>query len=504
MLFVVFGITNVSASYDNSYPLLDGYGSINVEQYDPDYISLFPPKKSRTRLHQTFKIKTNVWLTLAPEARTVGPQLAYVKDKVTKNEQNYMRLIFGYILQKAHQLAFEDYYSTCENQEDVDNNGAECKTPMNYTYFAFLVGALTVPYHESYLNHFRINDSEKNCDSRSNTLKNAQNRTVRSIFNEKYKDEENSFEILPSCDYFFPDESTLQVVSSAKMFDLGIMQMNAFYHKDAINPHNYLNIYNFIDIGLNYYYNGDGNNGFNYIRQKIHARYKRCSFRTSPFSSHKGSTPNFLYGLIRGSWHRYNLGSPTAENVCTFSTNSGKSKSFRRSLNAVIKNNSSLYHTYLPEGSDERRALNEIVYNFRAAFSSGKAKKERNYYINKVLKTDYSPSSKFYASTQLLQQSERYEKYQNVERKTTSASSVPSSSIGVVNGTDGGVGNLRKSPSGYADLIKEYKKGSQFIIHGKKILPSGSVWYEVSPWPESSPMDRLKKKGWIWGRAIDI
>lgn len=295
------------------------------------------------------------FFTLNPRIKTTGA--VYSGDSEAYVKEVFRRLVF-----QADLIARDAFY-----------NAEESQLGYNYTYYTFLILALSVPYHESRLNHLRITSGDK-CVKTVNNLSNFKSsEQVQKIFKQILKNY-NPDPIVPDCQFIEKTETVTQALVSVTN-DIGMMQINVRFHPTALRPEIYLNLDSFIGYGLKYLFDGNGHRGFVDIRD----------------ISNKGSYPCLWpngrldhSNLIRGTWARYNSGS----DICRFanpkSEHALKDKGFAGSLEQITKLNgdATFYHQYLTPGSLERAAFDEMTANFR---NIGKKKPEQNSALNKLL-----------------------------------------------------------------------------------------------------------------------
>ncbi|MCB9061301.1 MAG: hypothetical protein H6622_07255 [Halobacteriovoraceae bacterium] len=200
------------------------------------------------------------------------------KGPVYENGQadDYVRRIFGLILQEAHNIAKDRYEKNSEEE--------------NRIYYSFLLSALSIPHHESGLAHFKRSQIEaikkdskdilksshydpkehSACHELSNTLG---NRTGFEVIDFLYEDE-----IIPKCSRDMFGKSMFQLMKSPfNHKDWTIMQLYIKYHPASrytnltnkrIRPQDmsrdsqdltkkiFFNTRNSINYGLNYIYEG--------------------------------------------------------------------------------------------------------------------------------------------------------------------------------------------------------------------------------------------------------
>lgn len=332
------------------------------------YSLLVPFSHANEKIEYPSAVKLNLfrWFSITKDIEPIGPILGH------QNGEEYTKVIFTRLIKKAHELAY-DYYEEGNDQ--------------NYTYYSFLVAALTVPLHESRINHFR-EAYGKDCNDSINQLNHkGLSESIVKRFHSKYRDEYGHYGVLfPNCRYFDKDDNIIQVAGSNDFSDYGIMQLNNRFHEHTTYPEYLFNLYASIDYGLNYLFSGktpsrSGTGGFRYIRANVNKRYQECNFSTSPYPKGRDS---IYYSLIRASWDRYNQGGMDVEEVCRFKLHpkSGHVVNFKRTLDSIVLTENSVYHKYLKPGTVERAALDEIVQNFKSAFIH---KKEVNSNLRSIL-----------------------------------------------------------------------------------------------------------------------
>ena len=156
------------------------------------------------------------WFTLSQDIQPIGPIL---KDG---NSAEYTQTIFRKIINTADKIAQEVY-------EEGKND--------NYTYYSFLIAALTVPYHESTLNQFRERYGQHCTDIYNQLNHNKIPNVANSLLKDNYR---NKYPIIfPDCRYFSFEEKVIQVMGSNYYSDYGKMQLYYLIHSHTVQTENY-------------------------------------------------------------------------------------------------------------------------------------------------------------------------------------------------------------------------------------------------------------------------
>ncbi len=303
------------------------------------------------------------YLTFSPDVKAVGPVVG------VGSYEDYYRLIFRHIVQVADSKIHDDPVL-----------GYRPGANDNFSYYTFLLLALAIPQHESRGIHFRKTAGDTCHQSANNlsliTLK------AREVLRPTYRDPLRP--LLPDCRYLQSTKSVDQMLF-APSGDLGIMQMNARYHPAEMDPTILMNVYRSIDAGVDFIWSGYDqlddakqsggipcirpNNPFAYGFLKNDSRYSAARF----------SKPAVWLSLAGASWsHSYN-----GQSLCSFNVMNASNRGFYRDFMSLL-NGSSLYHTYIPKGTVERAALDEMVHNFQGMFARQPVP-ERNAALKQVL-----------------------------------------------------------------------------------------------------------------------
>ena len=218
--------------------------------------------------------------TVASNIDVVGPVLGRESD------EKYVSEIFSHIISAADDLVRDDYY--VDGKHD------------NYTYYAFLVGALTVPHHESMLGHFRYRYGDT-CSDEINQVKhkNASSR-LQKIINEEYRNDYGERGVVfPNCNYLDSQSKYVQALGSTDFSDFGIMQLNYRSHRHTLYPEYFLNLYNSVDYGVRYFFSAKtpswgGAGGFKQLRSIISKKgnLTGCNVKSAPY---KNGRTTFYY-----------------------------------------------------------------------------------------------------------------------------------------------------------------------------------------------------------------
>lgn len=305
------------------------------------------------------------YLTFTPDVKAIGPLF---DDGPL---QNYFELIFRHIIRQADaKIHYQPLW------------GYKAGSNRNYSYYTFLVLALAIVQHESRGIHFRQADGQ-NCSQISNSLAGFGGRRefgpeTRAVLAPIYRNPLRP--LIPDCRYVKAAPNVEQMIY-AKSGDIGIMQMNARFHPGAMDPTILLNVYRSIDAGIDYIWSG-----YQELRDKLMSPEFSCIRPTNPFPyrfSEGYSKPAIWASLAVTDWSYTYNGQP----LCDVSRPNAQ---FYDDLMSIVRNDSSIWHKYLPEGSVERDALNEIVANFRAAFSRQMVP-ERHSALDKILESSSTP-----------------------------------------------------------------------------------------------------------------
>ena len=323
---------------------------------------IFAPKLRPIYVNPNALLRYDKFLTFTPDVKVIGPIFG------EGSLQYYYELIFRHIIQQADlKIHNEPAW------------GYQAGSNKNFSYYAFLVLALAIVQHESSGVHFRQMAGDK-CDSRANALRDIWPND-RWVLAPIYRDPLSP--LIPDCRYVKNPSGADQILLDAPTGDLGIMQMNARYHPAAMDPTVLMNVYRSIDAGMNVMWTG-----FEMLRDQLMSPSLRCIRPTDPFrtkfSKDSGlSKPAIWANLDVEAWsHSYN-GQP----LCDVSPSNVR---FYDDLMSIVRDNSSIWHRYLPKGSLERAALDEIVANFRAAFSK-RLVSEHNSALKKILSSSGTP-----------------------------------------------------------------------------------------------------------------
>lgn len=307
------------------------------------------------------------YFAISPQHKMVGPVFS------DRNSSQYVAEVFGLLIQAADSMASEFY------KDNFDDN---------FTYWSFLVAALAVPHHESKLMHAHLarkGGSLPICSPELNELKGISSPSMLPVLKREYRQDTDP--IFPNCSVIQERDQVEQVlISAVNRRDIGLMQLNAPTFAEAMMPNIYLNLYNTVRFGMYHLYSK-----FKDVRMN-HSRYP-CLSPSNPYAHIKNTRPASFYNLIRGVWGGgYNIGNTLRDSICRFANaqhpDAQKDANFKKHLDALVVHGTSIFHKYLPDNSLERKALDEIVYNFRAAFTA-EVEKERHDNVRAIVQKDY-------------------------------------------------------------------------------------------------------------------
>lgn len=301
---------------------------------------------------------SNLYFTVAPDVTTVGPMYT------EQTEGEYVQETFKNLLQQSHEVA-RDFHSS-------DNSA----------YYTFLVLSLAVPHHESQLTHFRLTEPT-NCNQANNQLTSLRRPQVRSKMQVLYRSPKS--QIFPNCKAVQKEDQIKQVILSGNKDDVGIMQLNPYFHQETVKPYYYLNMPMSAEYGFQYL-----KGMFNEIYFQADSKYAKCLDTSHPLQL-RGTRPtktilsklNRKLNAVRGIWASYNQGNTLTDSVCRIKSRELADKRFLETILAMVVHHTSIYDQYLPKGSVEALAFQELIQNF---VNGGEEKREN---IDKLLEEVY-------------------------------------------------------------------------------------------------------------------
>jgi hypothetical protein len=256
-----------------------------------------------------------IFFTLGNQVQVKGP--VYQARGGVSDAVQYLGELTGLVLAEADRLA--SFWLEEGNPE---------------SYVSFLVGALTVPLHESRLQHYRRLDREQGrCVEAMNSgasLAKAGSRAVQ-LFRSTAK--QGAAPIMPDCATFRADEPALQLLGSFDALSTGLMQINYVAHPDYLPNGDFLSIPKTIRRGLEQYMLG----------------FKALVERPDSFDCVKGARDGEIdYAkVIRGAWSgAYNSGN--LKQSCRFTSQTNRwarsnDVPFARELGSVIDAKAGFY-----------------------------------------------------------------------------------------------------------------------------------------------------------------
>lgn len=296
----------------------------------------------------------SIFFTLNPRAKTSGP------IQTNDSGDDYVNSIFRVLVQQGHQSA-QEYWEAGDER----------------AYFSFLLGALSVPYHESNLQHFRkLNYLGSNCVSELNNgadLKQAGAYLYR-IFRKYFKG--STSPVVPNCEAFSSNQGAVQLLSSYDRYSVGLMQVALNWHMDGyVTTGAYLSVASTAQFGLGLF-----KTGFDRIYR---ASFEYPCLTKNPIR--RGDPVNYV-SLVRGAWAgAFNSGD--VGQTCRFDDRSSTWRQsnddpFYREIQSLLYGGS-LYHQKLTGTSF--LAFREIIDGVM-----GRAADHR--YLSQILGSRYSPT----------------------------------------------------------------------------------------------------------------
>jgi hypothetical protein len=274
-----------------------------------------------------------LFFSLSPTAAVSGP-LSH-----PGNDGAYVSDLFGVILRSADALA-HPYLTQGDHR----------------AYYAFLLGSLVVPYHESSLVHFRaVEPLGKRCIASLNAGAPLRKTPELSrVFTRYFK--QGAAPLVPNCSQLSPTQGTVQLLSSSDYYSNGIMQVAINWHEDGyVATGAFLRIPDTLTYGLQIFHRG-------FDAVYWNAKSYPCLKRTGGAA---GDPVNYK-NLIRGAWAGvYNSGNLSS--TCRFenarSPWRNNDVSFLSHLDAILTEGKSPFSRYM--GGLERAAFDELLTNFR-------------------------------------------------------------------------------------------------------------------------------------------
>lgn len=307
-------------------------------------------KTSKTANFGFNRHSDKIYFSLAPDVQVLGPVLG-IHAKTDKTEvQTYISWLFRELIRTADELI-----------RDQGEFGYNSESNYNYSYFSFLVLAMAVPHHESGLMHFRANEGNE-CSVKANEFTASKSPRTKKVMIERYRDAATP--LMPDCRFLKGIPSVTQLLNSNNFDDVGVMQINPGYHPSALEPAVLLKAKEFISYGLKYLFSG-----YMKVRSDLakSADYYHCSMTYDPYKIPGKTKPMIFFNSLRATWaSKYNSGNP--KEICRFVESNEYDDAFAKTLRSIVVGNTSIFHQYLPEGSLERNAFQEILNNYKRIF----------------------------------------------------------------------------------------------------------------------------------------
>jgi hypothetical protein len=328
-------------------------------------------------------------------------------------------------------------------------------------YVSFLMGALTVPLHESGLQHFRKLDHERGrCSEGMNAgavLRKAGQRAI-ALFSKVAKS--GTAPIVPDCTTFKAADPALQLVGSSDALSTGLMQINYLAHPDYLPNGDFLNVLKTVRTGLTQYLKG------------FKALVERPDEFTCVRGAHAGEI-NYA-NVIRGAWAgAYNSGNVAQS--CRFAEASKWSQDndapFARDLKSVRDSSRGFYAEHLSDsGAGAYRKIAGSFSSFGDGFSSNAILMDAT-----VIHHDISGTTRPTASAPT----------------EDSAKPVP----GVVRIAPGMRVNVRARPSTAAPVQTSLRNGASVVVYGRfRAAAERAGWLAITPAQDRWVSSRFVRK----------
>jgi hypothetical protein len=271
--------------------------------------------------------------SLNPSVRIEGPKVGTLSTK------EYNSQVLRLILEEGHELSRE--YLMAEDHK---------------AYWAFLITAITVPFHEGGNIHFRVYENDgKTCHEKANSgdiFKSNQH--YYSAFQRIFK---NSSQIIPNCSDLDQEQDLNQFIHGADGSDLGIMQVNIRWHE-----RDYLAVGDWTSVRKSIRY------GLRILKKGFDSVYRN----SNSYSCVNDSNGKLNYqSIIRGVWAGlYNSGN--LKSTCRFTDSAnawaGNDKKFKLHLETILslseKENRNKHYS-LPALEDS--ILEKVVQGFNSS-----------------------------------------------------------------------------------------------------------------------------------------
>lgn len=382
----------------SSKTISNGYRYLNENAYQK--IRLKDGKLKRNKQGGTSFGK--IYFSLHPELEYQGPfyDNTLSKDQLWPMGRAYTEEIYGLILTSAIRWM--------ESKKEVFYS-SKTGLPKD-TYWAFLLGALSIPHHESNLMHFRRTASSECSSLRNSTMWldyflsdsfYEKKDTKVAFFKEHYYN--NNSPVFPACEFLQQEPHITQLIVSNN--DTGLMQININVHDEMRGPDALFNLYKHIDYALK-----EWMEVFPELYQKRFTDYMiqddtgevLCSLLKNPYTVNNGTRPSLIVPLAQGLWAgKHNQGNILPESVCRPQMrDDDRDDAYElRTLYSILdlkeytdangNNYASIYDVYMDKNSVEFQSLLELRENIAAFHGVPNSRKNITKNISKVV-TKYS------------------------------------------------------------------------------------------------------------------
>jgi hypothetical protein len=377
-----------------SKTISNGYRYLNENAYQKIRLKNGSWKKNKNGGTSFGKI----YFSLHPEIPFEGPfyDNTLSDDELWPMGRRYTENIYGLILTSAIRWM--------ENKKEIFYS-SKSGLPKD-TYWAFLLGALSIPHHESNLMHFRRANVKDCSDLRNSTMWldyflsdsfYEKKESKVAFFKENYYNSKTP--VFPACEFLQHEPHITQLIVSNN--DTGLMQININVHDEMRHPDALFNLYKHIDYALK-----EWMEVFPELYQKRFSDYMiqsddgeiLCTLLKNPYTVKNGKRPSLVVPLAQGLWAgKHNQGNILPESVCRPQMrNDDRDKAYElRTLYSILdlkeykdekgNNYASIYDVYMNKESIEYKSLLELRENIAAFHAVPGAKKNRFDNIKKVV-----------------------------------------------------------------------------------------------------------------------
>ncbi len=261
--------------------------------------------------------------TISSDLKVQGPVLR------PGQENQYVTEIFRELVRGVHRSIERDF------------------SPSRPAYWAFLLGALAIPYHESRLIHFREARHQRECndDIQRGRAQAKDSVLVQKLEQHLLNDKDTVLE--PCSQINIGKDKNKQLIASSNYRSLGLFQINMLWHPVFMRERDYLSVVKTIDYGISLYKNGFLGSLFD---------------KPSCVHSFASNREEWSKRLVRASWAGW-FNSGKQENACRFEKMKAEDVKFEADLNELLNTNENSFSEHL--SGDELAAFEEIRSNIK-------------------------------------------------------------------------------------------------------------------------------------------